>query len=310
MLVDKKNKAVYMTGLRNGSTLMDEIQHRVGSDRLEYFQWPEDVVEMMTKDRSYKIYMPFRHPMVRFKSALTVNMHNRCGFDVSSNLFPNSEDYKLYKGMLTYLDSSIGNDHNLFNTLYSRPFHLFDTHTDHLLYKPLIYLAYGYDLHLIPFYDFSNHLYKNFPEAKDIIERRGRSDSFDVSQPKHEKVWNIYKEVFIDKTPEFFQYKPKGEELKTFDLWMKPELEIFNLFVENYLRLNQLKTKCRGLIKHFVETKQYFNDPYSPKTMELGTIIPIIETFVKPNRDLYNFIQAYIGIRNRHMDMISLSDPI
>jgi len=306
MLVDKKNKAVYMTGLRNGSTLMDEIKDIAGPDRMFIHQYPEDLIKLITDDRSYKIYMPFRHPMVRFKSALTVNMHNRCGFDIS--YIENPEHYGIYKGMLKYLDNSVGNDHNIFNLAYHRPYHLYDTHTDHLLYKPLIYLAYGFDVHLIPFNEFSDHLYKNFPEASEVIKKRGRKDSFDKSIPAHERAWDVYKEVFIDGKPDFFKDKLPGADSFTFDSWMKPELEIFNLFVENYKKLNQLKTKCRGLIKHFVETKQYFNDPYSPRTMEMGSLIPIIETFNKPNRDLHNYVQSYIGLRNRIMDMVKMSE--
>lgn len=300
MLVDKKHKAVYMTGLRNGSTLMEEIKDLVGPDRLFRHQYPEDLIRMLTEDRSYKIYMPFRDPMVRFKSALTVNMHNRCGFDTDDTSYKVQDiTFVMYKKMLMYLDSSIGNDHNIFNIEYKRPYHLFDIHTDHLLFKPLIYLAYGYDVHMIPFNKFSEHLYQRFPEATDIIKRRGRLDSFNTSMHSHELVWNTYKEVFIDNEPDFYKDKaPEAKEL-TFDLWMKPELEIFEMFIENYQNVNMLKTKCRGLIKRFIETKQYFNDPYSPRFMELGTLLPIIETFNKPNRDLHNYIQNFVIMRNR-----------
>jgi len=291
MLVDRKNKAVYMTGLRNGSTLMDEIQEIVGPDRLFQYQYPEELYRLLSEDRSYKIYMPFRHPMVRFKSALTVNMHNRCKLDTEN--IANPENYVFYKVMLKYLDNSVGNDHNIFNWSYHRPYHLFDTHTDHILYKPLIHLAYGFDVHMIPFNKFSEHLLSQFPEAEIIIQKRGRVNSFDTSMPQHERVWEIYKEIFIDNDPEFYKDKLPDATTLTFHLWMRPEIKIFELFMENYQHLNMMKTKCRGLIKHFVETHQYFNDPYSPKFMEIGTLVPIIERFNHTNRDLYNTVQHY-----------------
>lgn len=300
MLVDRKNKAVYMTGLRNGSTLMEEIKDLVGPDRLFRHQYPEDLIRMLTEDRSYKIYMPFRDPMVRFKSALAVNMHNRCGFDTEDTSYKvQDETFVMYKKMLKYLDQSIGNDHNIFNLTYYRPYHLFDIHTDHVLFKPLIYLAYGYDVHMIPFNKFSEHLYERFPEATDIIKKRGRPDSFNTSMFPHELVWNAYKEVFVDNEPDFFKYKIPDVRFQTFDLWMKPETEIFEMFIENYKNVNLMKTKCRGLIRKFIETRQYFNDPYSPKFAELGSLLPVIETFNKPNRDLQNYIQNYVIIRNQ-----------
>jgi hypothetical protein len=305
MLVDKKNKAVYMTGLRNGSTLMDEIKEIVGPNRLFRHEFPEDLIKLISNDRSYKIYMPFRNPMIRFKSGLTVNMYNRCGFDTSiieANVeYP--EYYILYKGMLRYLDNSYANDHNIFHLNYYRPYHLFDTHIDHLLYKPLIYLAYGFDVHMIPLNKFSDHLYKYFPEAISKIYERGRPDSFDKSSPLHEKVWDVYKEIFVDNDPEFYKYKYPEDRTLTFNLWMKPELEIFNLFLENYTNVNLLKTKSRALINHFIKTKQYFKDPYSPKTMEIGTTVPMLEVYNKPNKDLHDYVQSYIGIRDRMTDM-------
>lgn len=292
MLVDRKNKAVYMTGLRNGSTLMEEIKDQVGPDRLFRHQYHEDLIRLISEDRSYKIYMPFRDPMVRFKSALTVNMYNRCGLD--SINYP--DYYKFYKGMLKYLDHSVGNDHNIFNLSYHRPYHLFDTHTDHILYKPLIYLAYGFDVHMIPFNKFSEHLLERFPEAEAVIKKRGRTNSFDTSMPEHERVWEIYKEVFLDNEPIFYKDKVPDATTFTFDLWMKPELEIFELLIENYQNVNIIKTKCRGLIKHFVKTNQYFTDPYSPKLMEIGELVPMIESINHVNHDLSGIIRHYITI--------------
>jgi len=308
MLVDRKRKSVYMTGLRNGSTLMEEIKDLVGPDRLYRHQYHEDLVRLISEDRAYKIYMPFRDPMIRFKSGLTVNMYNRCGFDTEDGSFKAQDStYAIYKQLLTYLDNTAGNDHAIFDLTRCRPYHLYDTHTDHLLYQPLIYLAYGFDVQLIPFNNFSEHLLQQFPEAKDIIVKRGRPNSFNTSLKEHELAWNIYKEIFIDNEPDFYKSNDQVK-FQTFNLWMKPEIEIFNLFMENYQQINMLKTRCRGLIIDFTKNTQYFNDPYSPKFMRLGSLLPMIERFNKLNPQLQNFSQNYSGITNHILALDKFTD--
>lgn len=278
--IDTCDQNLYITTKRNGSTLLSEISSV--SSRLRSVDLQE-AIGLLNKNT--KIYAPIRDPITRFKSGLSVNLYNR-----TSNQFNIIDDtaVNLYKQMLIYFDNSIVETGKLISIYPSRPYHLYDPHCDHWLGTLLLFSGLGFNLEPVPMNKLSEHLLQRFPEGSDYIKKRERTDSFNKTKPDYEKLYETYKEIFIDKTL---------SDTMTFDQWMHVELEIFDLLMSYTDK--ELNEQSFLLLNSILDRKVYYNDLYSPNTHTMFIILQELSQKNLTTEKLDNFLAHYQTIRDR-----------
>lgn len=289
ILLDIKDNSLYATVNRNGSTLLSEISERNRTCKIIQI---ETMIQHLEVRPETPIYCPFRNPLVRFKSGLAVNLHNRTMFKDNN---PTDEalekSYRHFETIVNYFDITFGTMENVIGSSYHRPYHLFDQHIDHWLSLPLTMCVYGYNVQPIKMNEFSEHLKTKFDNVNDLIEKRQRPDSYDKSTPQQERLFSIYKSVFVDKKPEF-ENRISLNLRKTFDQWMAPELEIFNFFHNNYKTAN-INHVAHNIVKKFFDQKIYFNDPYSVNHSSVIRLTKLIHKYRNTNPRFKFMIDNY-----------------
>lgn len=290
--IDKHEPALYVTTKRNGSTLLSEIS--TVSDNLQRVETPE-FVNTITRDRKIPIYAPIRHPMIRFKSGLSVNLYNRSDFKFN---VVDENSLNLFRQMLIYFDDCMGESGKLITIHPVRPFHLYDSHCDHWLGRLMIFSSLGFNLRPIKMNEFSEHLESRFSQGIEFVKKRERSSSFDTSSPHHELLWEVYKEVFIERIPDHIQVMiDNNQTYMTFDQWMKPEIEIFEMFL-TYAG-SDLHSASHKRLNDYIDRKIYYNDLYSPNAQATFSILENLEKYKVSNSrlDMLSFVYQVLKER-------------
>jgi hypothetical protein len=289
--IDKQEPALYVTTKRNGSTLMAEISSV--STHLQRIEIAE-LAEVLSKEKHIPIYSPIRDPLTRFKSGLSVNLFNRSDFKFNK---VTDTSLELFKHMLIYFDDCIGESGKLLSTYPVRPFHLYDPHCDHWLGSLMLFGALGFNLQVVPMNKFSQHLESRFPQGVEFIKNRERPDSFNNTKEDYEKLWEIYKEVFIERVPDHIQcMKENNEKIITFNEWMNPEIDIFNMLMQNKeTAMHQLSNHYLDL---FLDKKIYFNDLYSPNIQDMSIVLEELAEHKLLTRRLYKILALYRDVKN------------
>lgn len=285
--IDNKEQNLYVTTKRNGSTLLSEISTK--ADNLVQIDLTT-FANILADNKSVKIYAPIRDPNTRFKSGLAVNLYNRSNGVIN---IINDEVLMLFKHMITYFDNSIVESGKLLSIYPVRPFHLYDPHCDHWLGTLMIFSSLNYDLVPIPMNMFSSHLMDRFPEGIDYIKNRERQDSFDQAKPEYERLWDVYKEVI---------------DVASFDKWMSPELEIFNMLMSHTgTELNDRSFNC---LNDLLDRKIYFNDLYSPNMQTMFTIVQELSSRKLTTDRLDQFLALYQTIKDRSYKVLTIEIPV
>lgn len=301
---DLKDEKIYYTTNRLGSSLLLDISER---DNKFVLINPSDLPKIVAKNnRKTEIIFPFREPIARFKSGLSVNLYNRTDFtkkilDYESAL-NNSLILDQYRYMLMILDNTAADNSHFLAANYKRPYHLYDMHTDHWLYMPMLFMVYNYNVKLLPLYELSKHLAARFPNCIDLIQKRERKNSFNETDPLYENIWKIYKEVFIDRIPINYENVTREDNRgKTWQEWMDPEIEIFNTFVK-YLNTPNLTYAAHKLANKFLDKLIYFDDPFSTISWNIHNTIRDIQRYnpINPRFNYYfkNFQNMMSGAYN------------
>jgi len=282
----------YYTTNRLGSTLLYEISKEDSS--LQHIIHPPQLIKHVNDKRTNnRIIFPFRDPIARFKSGLNVNMFNRTTLDFKfEGIHPTSLWH--YKYMLLSLDNILADNTSVLSYIYRRPFHLFDKHTDHWLMIPLIYMVYNYNVKLLPLYDLSKVLKDRFPSSAELILKRERADSFNTPLPKYEKIWQVYKEVFIDHEPLGYENIPNESKI-TWQKWMASEKEIFDMIMK-YLNTNNLNHGAHKMVNKILNTGQYLHDYRSPISLQCYYTIQQLE-FYGTNPKCANWANKFMTIK-------------
>lgn len=274
---DTRQKSLYTTSNRNGSTIMKDISAVVPTLCLLHL---DEVFELLQQDILIPIYIPFRDPEIRFRSGLSVNF-----FNLTGKVLDDYTDVEPWANKVKYLRDTLHDTGTYYSAVPNETYHLFDTHLDHWLWVAMIMGTYGYNVKLLPMYDLTEHLRKNFPDAEKLINNRARSNSFDKSTPLYEKIWGYYKKVMIDEV-QLREYKPahlnKPEPLYTFDDWMSMEVELFNNYKKFYKERN-LRNMFTKMSRRAFEHPFYFSDVLSPRMKTIcGTLLPKLHRYHKP----------------------------
>jgi len=263
------------------------------------------------------IYITYREPITRFKSGLEIVYNKFLGEKERYNL--SKKHIELFVQQISYLDNVV----SMFipqvsgfpRGVHQRPYHLFDSHIDHSLWRPLLLLAYGYDVRMIPLNEYTDHLLTYYPENKKIIlqDRKNRpSRSFDSNRNIALTLWDSYKQVFID--DEFshlenwkIQYIKKDWFSKyiSWDEWMNPEIQIFNA-LHKFKEKSNLNLVCKNLLKKLLREKVYFANPFNLSVVHATSLLKLIrdvhdtslETIPEVNSFIKDFQQiTHYGIR-------------
>lgn len=291
---DTNNNNFYCVSNRNGSTILKEISAAYPSLKVVA---DDEIFEILKQDFSRPIYIPFRDPVVRFRSGLSVNFFNRTGTVLDQ---ADEKELESYAQSIKYLRSALHYTGTYYSSYPNEFYHLFDSHIDHWLWVAMIIGVYNYNVKLLPMYDLSKHLMTAFPKASSLIKSRSRTDSFDKSKVVYEKIWGYYKSVMIDDV-ELKDYQPqaylkKPEISYTFDNWMRFESELFTNYKNFHASLN-LRNLFVRLSKKAFEDPFYLTDSLSPKMHTIcGRLLPILHKIHEPILDygnLQDLFRAY-----------------
>ena len=289
MYFDPKEKSLYFPSNRNGSSLIDEICHSYNLlQELSLY----DALALANDDPNIKIYIPFRDPIVRFKSGLTVNFFRMAPENILQSgssvreWFPTSYG-KQYISHITYLrdlySKSIGPVYDPYFEIC--PYHLYDVHLDHSLYRPLILLLHDYNVQLIPMNKLSEHLAERFVEATPIIGAN-RANTFSANNEDSELLWKMYKEIFVD-TIEI----PQNQKQITWKFWMDQEVHIFKTFC-TYMNTPNITYCANKLLKNIYKKGFYFSDRNSMVYKGTSLLLSDIQQHKKLHPWLVNFYNA------------------
>lgn len=252
--IDKEQNIAWLSSHRNGSNTLqrvaEDVPNLIAVEMNEFFRFVDT-------DTTIPIFVIFRDPEVRFKSGLPFAMSNRTG------VLPES-DYPTYYRFRTMLSSfnSLSDTHlkAMFPSL--QIYHLFDSHTDHTLWAPALLACFGYNVRLIPMYDYTKILIDKYPQTiksqYHYSRHLSRPDSFDKTLNKHDILWDIYKEVIIKDN--------------TFYDWMKLEKEIFQIY-KNTHEQKDIKEISNNVIQLILEDPFYLTDIHSPKVCMINIFL-------------------------------------
>lgn len=290
MYFDPKEKSLYFPSNRNGSTLIDKICHSYNLlQELSLY----DALALANEDPNIKIYIPFRDPIVRFKSGLTVNFYRMASESILKDRSPirhllyTTSYGKQYISHITYLRDLYS---KLIEPVYDPyfqicPYHLYDVHLDHSLYRPLILLLHDYNVQLIPMNKLSEHLAARFIEATPIIGAN-RANTFDTNNEDSELLWKMYKEIFVD-TIEI----PQNQKQITWKLWMDQEVHIFKTFC-TYIDTPNMTYCANKLLKNIYKNGFYFADRNSMVYKGTSFLLSGIQQHKKLHPWLVNYYNA------------------
>lgn len=293
---DTKENSLYLTTLKNGSTLLGEI-----SDRNKHLRYVEPDEATSIAHSGSIIYTPFRHPFPRFVSGLSVNFFNQTdGFeDVGiTNNFLNEDSVRTYKNLIRYLDRTTVTLGNMHGSYYFRPYHLYDLHLDHWLYVPMTLLLYNFNVKFIPLFEFTNHVKEKFSNINDLVSVRERKNSFDKINKEYTSLWEAYKSIMIENPPGGI--KVKNTNHISFDEWMKPEIEIFNL-LNTHLNTPNLNFAAHKAFNRISMQGDYFVDVWSPRITNLYYMLKDIHRYKTP----IDFFTTFEGKMNPLINSLS-----
>ena len=289
MYFDPKEKSLYFPSNRNGSSLIDNICHSYNLlQELSLY----DALAIANEDPNIKIYIPFRDPIVRFKSGLTVNFFRMAPENILESgssireLLPTSYSSQ-YASHITYLrDLYSKNIEPVYDPYFEIcPYHLYDVHLDHSLYRPLILLLHDYNVQLVPMNKLSEHLAERFVEATPILGVN-RANTFSANNEISKLLWEIYKEIFVD-TIEILQ----NQKQITWKLWMDQEVHIFKTFC-TYIDTPNMTYCANKLLKNIYKNGFYFSDRNSMVYKGTSSLLNEIQQHKKLHPWLVNYYNA------------------
>jgi hypothetical protein len=292
---DQNKNELYLTSNRNGSTILLEIAgvcENLTSISLS------KALEYLKSDPDAPIHCAFRDPYVRFASGLEVQFFNVTGIVMPPPPKNYSEIAYLktiigqYKTMLRYVVTNSQTTSSFYHYL-RLPYHLYDTHLDHWLWPSVFFGAYGYNVKLVPMYDFSKLLLENFPKAKSLIKKRERLTSFDTVKQSCIPLMDAFREIMIDN----FEWSAGHENgnpdmLITWDKWMNVEQEIFLTYKSNHHLFKPIKMYNK-LLDKMINDPFYISDIESPKCAAMNLLVDSIHDFKPHNFRLKKMTDSF-----------------
>lgn len=277
---DIKNQAFYFPYNRSGSSLLYDIS-KVVNYLIPYDDKETFKILQEKAGTGYEIYVPYRDPVVRFKSGLYINFFRTMPeatkdlMTIGFNRIVQGSYGRRYSEFLeSFRDLYLNHMPFHLTCNFKIPYHLLDVHTDHSLWRPLVLLNHNYNVKPIPMNGLSIWLETMFPEAKKQIKKRERPDSFNKSKLEADLLWDIYKKVMVDIPDTQDKQKRKMNWAK----WMAPEIEIFNNF-NQYIDTANMHYMANKLTQKFFEDKLYFSDTNSVMLPNLMYILSEIKKY-------------------------------
>lgn len=286
-----KSQEFYFPFNRNGSTLIYDISHNVNYLHEKNL---DEALAILEENKNLPIYIPYRDPIVRFKSGLSVNFLRECGDETPDFTDVTKSAYHKYKIVLMTLRNYFQEhmSHHLLGK-FILPFHLADVHIDHCLWRPLTLLVHGYNVKLIPMNELSSHLHKKFPTQINLIKSRERKNSFNTVRKDTDELWDIYKEVFID----IPKYRDKfGMQFVDWHIWMRDEQYIFEQF-QLYRDSPNLNYAAQKIVTNLIEKKAYFSDTNSSMLPQLMFMLDEI----RKHRDLFPELELFYNSYSQYI---------
>lgn len=280
---------------RCGSSVLRDISQRC--EYLNEYQ-DEEGFELIDLNRECPIHIIYRNPETRFKSGLQITIkrflrkhQNLLSKDIDKML---DEGYdRFFEHSIGFLDNVITSDlpytsgHWEGNVI--RPYHLYDSHLDHMLWRPMILKAYGYNVEMIPINEYDKHLGPLYPKAyQEILFSHDRPETFKTNNAAANRLWEIYKKVFVD---DLYFVNKTGRSIITFKRWIDQEFKIFNM-IEKFRSAPNFKFACEKMIAKLFEENLYFYDMYSPSVVRTHMLLDILHKYKDPIDDFKLFHTA------------------
>lgn len=303
-----KENTFYYPIYRCGSSVLHEISERC--DHLHAYQ-DDDGLKIIDLNRECPIYIIYRNPETRFKSGLQITIKRFLSKDQKllskriHELLDEGHD-KLFEHSIGFLDNVVSSDipfvSGHWNGSIIRPYHLYDSHLDHMLWRPLILKAYGYNVVMIPINEYDGHLAPLYPLAyQEIMNSHDRPETFKTNNSNANRLWEIYKKVFVDDM--YFDNKTSRSVI-TFKTWIDEEFKIFHM-IEKFRSAPNFKFACEQMIKKLFDGKIYFTDLYSPSVIRVNMLLNILHRHKDPIDAFKSYSKVNEHISNETFEFMS-----
>lgn len=278
------------------------IAHRTGSSLLHDVSCFVPDMLYISTDQAFQIikqrpdtpiYITYRDPELRFRSGLQVNI---CQDPINSDEIsrPTLELISSYIQKIRYLDFCMGvqvaaeiNSPDMYPTYYRRPYHLYDQHIDHCLWRPYLLLLHGYNVKLMCITEWSGHLLKYYPECAPLIQQHERKDANTAPAEGTNILWDAYYSVFG---------VPARVATHTWEMWMSQEQLVYDALVEYNTRIIASEKPLTNALSVLIDNDLYFSDITTTAYTYMLALIVQINKDRGLNSDLKNHL---IDIRSR-----------
>ncbi len=265
-----QHSCIYMMSPRTGSSLMYDISlkdYHLRSIRLE------TAFQILQGLPDTEVIFVYRDPAVRFKSGLGVVAQGPDATNINATPIENA--YHLttrLRSLKNFYAQGLGKSH--FYMLFPVPYHLMDAHLAHILWKPLLMGAHGYNVTMLNIDNLSEHLRKKHAGCESEITRWHRPNSGTCASSDSELLWQAYSDVFLSNN----HFPSFGSEPQTWTQWMIPEESIY-MFFKTHGSPDNLQQSCEDHLRTLLENTEYFNDLMSPVFLEAHVMTNLIERY-------------------------------
>jgi|688.fasta_scaffold02953_15 hypothetical protein len=294
-----KHNIFYYPIFRCGSSILRDISSQY-DELVEYHD--DEGFKLIDLNRECPIYVIYRDPETRFKSGLQITITRFLPCDIPPqsryvDQFLDEGHDVSFENAMGFLDNVITTDipkvSGSWQGKIMRPFHLYDSHIDHMLWKILILKAYDYNVVPLPINKYDSHLAPLYPKAyNDILKSHDRPETFKHNNKRALRLWDIYKKVFIEN--KYFQNKTQRPHI-SFKEWMDEERKVFAT-IEKFKSAATFKFACDKMITKLFANKIYFEDMYSPSLERIHELLDILHRHKKPLKQFELFHKTYRSI--------------
>lgn len=214
-----------MIKFRIGSSLVFDISQKYKSLKIIDF---DEAVSLISSNPDLEIVMSLRAPKETYNSGLEVILLNGNVGIVKPEIA--TEFATVNRTQLTTILSKhfkkqiIGWEHSL--PAYDNG----DAHLSHWLYLPILLLAGGYNVTLVPLSSWSDYLIQDYPRCKTLLED-AKMNSLNCGRKKLRDDVTVAALSNIILTPQ-----KDSNSLYTWEKWMEPEVHLFdmlNKYIDN-----------------------------------------------------------------------------
>jgi hypothetical protein len=257
---NSKDRIVYCIPTRVGSTTLSKICDSAEFSFITDISY-DQFCFIINEDVGIRIVTTIRHPVNRFRSGLKVASMQLGWLDADRATLASKRTRLFFKCT------------NALSTYGIYPYHLFNSHLNHVLLPVTIAAANGYNVEFIHLDNFSEHLSRYYPNWESIEGMRFCNGSL---SPPQSDIWQDNYVPLI---------RPAVKQPPSWDEWMAPEMALYDHIcnrpnnaktLSHYMAKGANEFLCSDImIKYSAINDMFAYEPYYGKPSHRNIDFPI-----------------------------------